>query len=222
MTVISDQAPPGPDYILRKIATLEREVRELKAARRLEAATIKAGSLRVVDAAGELKVQVGLLPDGSYGLAAVNPDGQTVTLATLAFGPVTASTPALQACTSSSYGDLATVGPTVTAAIGPSGRAIVILSAAIAVDEAAGTGYMGVEVSTSGAEVLPGNPDDGRALHVGTSGTLAGKIADAQTSLAVLLSGLPTDTLTFTAKYRRLGSGGTLQFTSRSMIVIPY
>ncbi|CAM5681046.1 MULTISPECIES: hypothetical protein [Streptomyces] len=47
MPTPASQLPPDATTLARRIATLEREVRELRAARRLEAATVGAGGVRV-------------------------------------------------------------------------------------------------------------------------------------------------------------------------------
>lgn len=72
MTNLSDMVPPGQDqsYLMRRLADLEREVRELKAARRLESATIGAGGLTIKaggqvlieDAAGDPIIWLGKVP----------------------------------------------------------------------------------------------------------------------------------------------------------------
>lgn len=51
----SDQIPPGPDWIMRRLADLERQVRELTAGRRLEASSISAGGV-TVDGGGTIRV----------------------------------------------------------------------------------------------------------------------------------------------------------------------
>lgn len=56
----SDQLPPGQDWLVRRVTDLERQVRELLAGRRLEAASIGAGGLTVKG--GEVIVEA---PDGS-------------------------------------------------------------------------------------------------------------------------------------------------------------
>lgn len=43
----SDQRPPGQDWLVRRVTDLERQVRELQAGRRLEAATIGAGGMTI-------------------------------------------------------------------------------------------------------------------------------------------------------------------------------
>ena len=55
----SDQRPPGDDWLVRRVTDLERQVRELQAGRRLEAATIGAGGLRV--AGGTITIEDGSL-----------------------------------------------------------------------------------------------------------------------------------------------------------------
>ncbi|OKI52848.1 hypothetical protein [Micromonospora sp. CB01531] len=78
--ISSDQAPPGTDWLVRRIADLERQVRELQAGRRLEAATIGAGGLTIKgggsvtvtdggqvlihDTAGNRMIWLGLVPFG--------------------------------------------------------------------------------------------------------------------------------------------------------------
>jgi len=57
MVLASDQVPPGQDWLVQRIATLERAVRELAAARRLEASrtgglTFSGGT--IYDAAGNV------------------------------------------------------------------------------------------------------------------------------------------------------------------------
>ena len=54
--ISSDQRPPGEDWLVRRVVDLERQVRELQAGRRLEAATIGAGGLTVKDG-GQVLVQ---------------------------------------------------------------------------------------------------------------------------------------------------------------------
>lgn len=54
--ISSDQRPPGEDWLVRRIVDLERQVRELQAGRRLEAASIGAGGLTVKNG-GQIVVQ---------------------------------------------------------------------------------------------------------------------------------------------------------------------
>lgn len=223
--IISDQAPPGQDHLLRRIAELEQKVRELAAARSLEAATIKGGSLRVVDNTGELKVQVGLLPDGSYGLAAVNPDGELVALSTLAFGIKSADVGDIETTTSQNYTDLPTAGPVVSGVqIGSSGRCLVILSAQIW-----GGNSSGFPSSTQGFMSFradgptPVAPSDGtKAATVGNNDAPGTGGLAVSASRVVLVSGLLAGSYTFTAKYRSITSGASAEFADRNLTVLPY
>ncbi|MEU8209790.1 hypothetical protein AB0B85_11385 [Micromonospora sp. NPDC049044] len=54
--IASDQTPGGSDWISRRLAELERQVRELQAGRRLEAATIGRGGL-TVKGGGKVKIE---------------------------------------------------------------------------------------------------------------------------------------------------------------------
>ncbi|MEU5872495.1 hypothetical protein AB0A73_13185 [Glycomyces sp. NPDC047369] len=91
--IISDQRPGGADWISRRLTDLERQVRELQAGRRLEAATIGAGGLTVkgtggitVEGGGDLNVKGGELRVGDE-------DGQTqVYVGPLTYGGVPAGT----------------------------------------------------------------------------------------------------------------------------------
>jgi len=56
MVLPSDQAPPGQDYLLRRLDALERQVRELAAARRLGASSVDAGGV-TIKGGGKLTVE---------------------------------------------------------------------------------------------------------------------------------------------------------------------
>ncbi|WP_411078513.1 hypothetical protein [Streptomyces sp. cmx-10-25] len=74
MPTPGDQLPGGPQQMARDIADLKRQVRELRAARRLENAAVGAGGLRVVnggrlamDTPGRVRmVDIGKLNDQQY------------------------------------------------------------------------------------------------------------------------------------------------------------
>jgi hypothetical protein len=236
VTVISDQAPPGPDYLLRKIADLERQVRELASARRLEAATIGAGGLtiaggaiRILDDTGTLVVQAGLLPDGTYGLAAVNPAGALVALSTLAFGIQAATVPEIEMTESQTFTDLTTPGPALPdVPIGTAGRCLVVLSSLFqefAIDIVRG-GHMSVEISGA-TDRAPSSLTGLRIGHTNdgvVSGSASSNNMLARMSAVDLVEGLNPGLHTFTAKYRSLGSGvdDPVWFGPRSLVVIPF
>lgn len=66
----SDMLPSGPDWIPRRLVEMERQIRELQAGRRLEAATIGAGGLRVKG--GAIRIQNA---DGTVEHARFDADG---------------------------------------------------------------------------------------------------------------------------------------------------
>jgi hypothetical protein len=111
---------------------------------------------------------------------------------------------------STTYTDLATVGPTVTVTTGP--LALVIWGAQMANSSADLSTRMSIEVTgaTSSAE------SDVRALSFDPSS--AGGIF--QGSHAVFYDDLVSGSNTFTAKYRVAGGTGT--FLRRRLIVLPY
>lgn len=64
------QLPPGPDGLIRRLESLEREVQQLRAARRLESSTIgdggitiTGGAVRVIDSAGTEIARLGARDD---------------------------------------------------------------------------------------------------------------------------------------------------------------
>lgn len=74
MPTAGDQVPGGTTDMTRRLAALEREVRELRAARRLESASIGAGGLRIVEGGrlamdtpgGRRMVDVGTITNPAY------------------------------------------------------------------------------------------------------------------------------------------------------------
>lgn len=110
---------------------------------------------------------------------------------------------------STSFTDLATTGPTVTATTGA--LALVIFGCEQSND---GTGSTRTSVDVSGASVI--GADDIRALTL--SGVTAGAILQA--SHAVFYDDLTPGSNTFTMKYRV--SSGTGSFRRRRLIVLPY
>jgi hypothetical protein len=112
-----------------------------------------------------------------------------------------------QDTTSTSYTDLSTVGPSVTATTGP--RALVIVRGAIS---NSGTGSSRMSYEVSGASSVAAA--DAQCVGVfGTAGTgvLGGDIS--------LVTGLTAGSNTFTAKYRV--SSGTGTFSTRRIVVFP-
>ncbi|MFV2094815.1 hypothetical protein ACFHW1_04900 [Micromonospora sp. LOL_014] len=218
--------------VMRRLRDLERQMRELQAGRRLQAATIGAGgiairggSLRTLDDLGRLVAQVGELPDGTHGVAAVDPaTDELVSLATLAFGVRADREGGATSVTSTSYappGDAA--GPEVTVQVGTSTRMLVFVSARISITDDGGfptaTGYMGFQVDGPGGySATPG--DAAAATWTGAEST------GAVSTVATLLGpGGPLElpeagAYTLSARYRV--NGGEASVQSRTLIALPY
>lgn len=109
-----------------------------------------------------------------------------------------------------SFGDLATVGPSVSVTIGASGKALVILTCNI-VSGTDGHGRMGYTMS--GANTA--SAANGQSVSLKTSSGSS----DGQFSYVELLTGLSTGSTTFTAKYN--SSTTTATFLNRRITVIP-
>lgn len=185
--------------------------------------------MRVADLFGETKILIGQIdPSGgfateNYDLVSRNPlTGALVSLSTLAHGLVVDDVFTIQNCTSSSYANLATAGPTITTRIGNSGKCIVILSAFVSVDENAQVSFMSFTVTNddTGVEVI--SAGDSRALELETSGAVVGKVSAGRFSVVVPLEGLDAGTYTMQCKYKRLGGSGTSQFGDRVILALPY
>jgi hypothetical protein len=117
-----------------------------------------------------------------------------------------------QTTTSTTYADLATVGPTVTVTTGV--FALILVTGDITNNTAGESGRMTFEVS--GASTV--TPLDARALRVTIpSVTGAGNVrSSVLTAFGTLTAGVNV----FTAKYR--ASGGTATFANRRLTVLPY
>lgn len=126
-------------------------------------------------------------------------------LSDLIGGASTNSVATSQTTTSTTYVDLATVGPTVT--LTTRTLALVIVTAFL--ENSAGTNDSRMSFAISGATTLAAS--DLTALrHVGTSGARMSTVA---------LVALTAGSNVFTAKYKV--SGGTGTFVNRDLIVVP-
>jgi len=115
-----------------------------------------------------------------------------------------------QGTTSTTYTDLATVGPTASVNIGPSRRAMVTLTGILSSNTAGAQAYM--SFTASGAV-----PSDSSSIS-----TASGSLANTryQQSATFLVTGLTTGSNTFTAQYKR-NLAGTATFENRQIIVVP-
>lgn len=137
-------------------------------------------------------------------------------------GIVAATVTTQQTTTSTTYGDLATVGPSVTARIRSSGKCLVIISAQLAFAESSlqETGAA-VSFSASGANSIAtsGTRSLNNWLSVGGPPPSIG-LTD-QMGATFYLSGLTPGDTTFTLKYKSQVSGKTAYFSDRVLVVMP-
>jgi hypothetical protein len=187
--------------------------------------------LRIANLFGDTMVLIGQLdPAGgfgndNYGLAAVDPDtGVLVSLQQLAFGPDGETILTLQSTTSTSFGDLTTVGPTVPVTVGPSGRVLVAIGAEINYNTAAdGTGGGVVTFEASGPTPIAAGTyvaqAIGGAVTAGADTTVFG--ASQSASKFWFLKNMEPGDYVFTMKYAS-AFGVLAQFSDRTMWAIPY
>jgi hypothetical protein len=116
-----------------------------------------------------------------------------------------------ESTSATSYGDLSTPGPSVTAKIPASGQALVVVTATIDTDPSA-FGCMSFDSSGGSGDVVA---QDATALTV-LAGTLSTRL---HASASHLVQGLSAGNHTFTARYR--ASNGTAYFFYRTITVIP-
>lgn len=169
------------------------------------------GQLTIRDTKGNIVAEVGLLDDGTYGIAVVQ-NGVLVALSQIAFGPATAGVTAFESTSSTSYTNLTTPGPAVTAVIGPSGKAIVTVSTTI-IGTAPNTAAASFGVS--GASSVAAS--DANAVLVQVPGAAPFTFSGSRTKL---LTGLTPGSNTFTMQYRV--SAGSATFGNREIVVQPY
>ena len=122
--------------------------------------------------------------------------------------PDTAAVATSEGTTSTTFTDLATAGPAVTATTGT--EAFVILSARLVNSDASHVTFMGFAVS--GATTLAADVDT--ALQVKAGVSMAG-------SRVILVTGLTAGSNVFTAKYRTSNVAGTASAQGRDIAVIP-
>lgn len=208
-----------PDTIGTMLHDLDRRLRALETSPRLTSASIKDGTLTVRDADDDVRLRIGRLPDGSYGMEQLNDDGDAaVNISTLAFGM--RSQQVLDAVTkddsSPSFDDLAgSPGPEVEVEVGTAGRMLVLLNCSLSA-LAGQQALMGFDVD---------GPTDVAATDSRTIGIQAAFDDTAVLNLGghYLIEGLDPGTYTVTAKYLVTGPGGTnTTFANRVLTVIPF
>lgn len=124
------------------------------------------------------------------------------------YGIVTTS----QTTTSTTYTDLATVGPSVTVTIGANGMALVMMNADVLNNTGASYSVIGLDISgaTTRAAAAP---------YEGFYQAFAAN-AENKISYGVLVTGLTPGSTTFKLKYRII-TASTGTFSNREISVIP-
>jgi hypothetical protein len=197
------------------------------------------GALIVYNAAGIKIVELGECADGRHGLQVYKDNGirvarvgelessvdegiefrsdvgTLVRASTLAFGVASAEVDTFESTTSSTYVNLATVGPFVTVEIGNSGRALVFVTCWTNISDA-GLIAMSYDVAGPGGYFIAAVTQ--RALyHTSSFGDPTKQIRATAMSL---MTGLPAGNCTFQAKYRANSQGGGC--SQRQIMVYPY
>lgn len=116
-----------------------------------------------------------------------------------------------QATTSSTFTNLATVGPSITVNVGPNGILLIGCSAAVSNDTTGNGGAMALDIT--GANTIAADQS-----LTGFGITYNGATDNSRTNLLV---GLNAGSTTLVAKYRRYGGGGTATFTNRRIWALP-
>ena len=219
MPNLSDAAKSRGD-VMSRLAELERQVRSLQTSRRLEAASIGRGGLRVQggrilaeDASGERVFEVTTEPPGIF----MRPE-LISTIAAQAFADrITADSitgGGTGAPDAPDWGDLpGDPGPSVTADVTDAGRMIVMLSAQITLQNNEG-GRVSFEISDEGGIVV--SPFVTRDLAFTFNNDNGSFLAGA--GVSYLIENLDAGLHTVTMKYQDSG----VDFRERSLIVIAF
>ena len=134
-----------------------------------------------------------------------------VTADKLATGGQMAEVATSQTTTSTSYADLATVGPAVTVVVGANGLALVSIAASLTNSNVGGYAIMAFAVS--GATTTAAQDKYGVFTNVPTAA------AAQRLGATYLISGLTPGSTTFTCKYKVISNTGT--FDNRYIGVVP-
>jgi hypothetical protein len=167
----------------------------------------------VLDNKGVQRVQYGLLKSGDYGFSVTDSLGTTTTEILPIYE---ANVLTGQSTTSTTYTDLATAGPLVSAIIGTSGQALLTVNSYVGISGVAGAqsaGFVGIYIDG----VLW--YDELLYFSVSNPGTTTVGMA-ANQSAQVVVTGLTPGSHTFEMKYKTVG-GSTVTFGSRFLQVRP-
>lgn len=128
---------------------------------------------------------------------------------------------AQQSLTTTSFTDLATVGPTVDVSVGPSGRILAIWTSKIGWSVVAASPACGgaMSVELSGANILAAS-DNWRAAHFSQKGGVTFDSGHGTFTEQKVFENLAPGLTTLTAKYRAFTGGVSVDFQTRTLTVI--
>lgn len=218
-----------PPDITDRILRIEARLQSLEANPRAGNTTIDTGALQIKDATGSVRLRVGLLSDGSYGIE-VKEDGQDNFHQVPYVYTNFVTSPSGDTCSSNVYGDLANFGPSVTVPVRSTGRILIIATAQA--QSLAGAGGSTIlhdarfDVAFSGANTR--NPNeasdplvgiDSRILNTST-GTVS-QVPKMTITASAVFEGLNSGLTTVTMKYSRAsGVQDDPEFFRRTLTVI--
>lgn len=217
-----------------RIEALEKRLFQMEQARRLESSSIQNGSQAVYDDAGVIRVRFGKQTDDSYGAWFFDPADGSVRVrvgelgdGSFGIGILDGTVPqwqgdevsATQTTTSTSFTDLATVGPQIVNVYIGSTRRCLVLVKADALNNAT-SDYAHMKYQVSGASSIgPVSGVSGGFVQNGSANIT--RVSVAGFDVLTAADGLNQGLNTFTAKYRS-GVGGVAEFGSRKLIVLPF
>ena len=203
--------PPAGDAFFARLRNIEKALAALQ----------NQQLFLVADLEQNMRVRLGPLvdgtgtPNGDFGLSVSDSNGHTTNIL-----PVyTSSVGAVESTTSTSYTDLATPGPSVTAEVGSTGDVEIICNSYIGIpgtSSGQSAGFVGISID--GAP--PTSPLD-EAIYFSNTGGGTPQGMAANQSFTTILTGLaPLSSVTFTMLYKVAGPP-TVSFGSRYLSVRP-
>jgi len=124
-----------------------------------------------------------------------------------------------QSTSSTTYGDLATVGPSATVTIRPTGKCLVIISSQMGYATAGSTGGCKASFVATGANTLGTSPQRSINMYSNMGSPSTARVD--QFGATFYLSGLNPGATTFTMKYGAQAGGATADFADRVLVAFP-
>jgi hypothetical protein len=187
---------PANEYLLRLIQGMQSQIGSMATQQ----------GLTVVDSKLRQRIQIGLLSNGDYGCLLSDPTtGQTTELLPIYQANILGT--GTQSTSSTTYTELSTPGPTVTATIGQSGNALLTCNAYMGLSATVGgtaTGIVGISVDSAAPT---GSLNDLLYYSVTVpAGTAAGWGFAANQSAQIVVTGLTPGQHTFQMQYKVVGA----------------